>query len=149
MSNKVNFKYCNPYVQTESGLNRFNNNNNSKNRFNNINDSLLNSGNARNDAAFKISNLNNNFKKNITESPNRLVYGNKNVNFKLFSKKLSCKRYQNVINSKSSAYQQPTVDNNYEQGQCTPNLTTSSAKYCKSSNTTNDFSDASINNESV
>ena len=68
-TNKVNFKYCNPYAQTDSNSsNKFLNN--SKNRFNNINDSFLNSGNIRNDQAFKISNLNN-FKKNITENVNR------------------------------------------------------------------------------
>jgi hypothetical protein len=67
INNKVTFKYCNPYAQTDSS-NKFSNI--GKNRFNNINDSYLNSGNIRNDHAFKISNSNN-LKKNITETVNR------------------------------------------------------------------------------
>jgi hypothetical protein len=60
-------------------------------------------------------------------------------------------RYQHGMNKSNGCIMnyQPLVDNNFEQEQSTPNLTTSSAKYLKSANTTNDFSDTSINNESV
>ena len=61
-------------------------------------------------------------------------------------------RYHNNGMNKSNGSiinYQPLIDNNFEQEPSTPILTTSSAKYLKSSNTTNDFSDTSINNESV